>query len=89
MAIPTPVNGMITDTVSQSSVMNLGSGPALAVSNLSQATAHAMALAAHNATFAQQQMQILAQAATAQAVAFIYSAASGSAKTQLGAAQNG
>lgn len=75
MAFPTFVNDQITDALSQTSVTNLGSAPAVATGNLFQATAHALALAAHNATFAQQQLQIVAQAVTAQGVALIYAAA--------------
>ena len=74
MAFPTALNSLITDAISQTSVQTLGSSPAVAVSNLFQATAHALALAAHNATFAQQQLQIVAQAATAQGVALIVQA---------------
>jgi len=83
MAFPTAVNNQITDALSQSNVTNLGSAPAVAVGNLFQATAHALALAAHNATFAQQQLQIIAQATTTQGVALIYAAAgAASAKTE-------
>lgn len=86
MAFPTAVNNQITDALSQSGVTNLGSAPAVATGNLFQATAHALALAAHNATFAQQQLQIVAQAATAQGVALIYAA---SAQAKAGTAING
>lgn len=74
MAFPTAVNSQITDAITQSGVHTLGASPAVALSNLYQATAHAMGLAAHNATQAQQQLQIVAQAATAQGVALIYAA---------------
>jgi hypothetical protein len=74
MAFPTAVNSQITDAVSQSSVQVLGSAPSVALANLFQATSHALSLAALNATFAQQQLQILNQAVTAQGVALIYSA---------------
>lgn len=65
MAFPTAVNSQITDAVTQSNVTVLGNAPATAAGFLQQATAQAMANAAHNATFAQQQSNILAQAATA------------------------
>ena len=68
MAFPTAVNDQITDSVTQSSVSVLGSVPASAIGFLEQATAQALANAAHNATFAQQQANILAQAATAASV---------------------
>jgi hypothetical protein len=46
----------------------LGDAPAMAVSLLYQATAQALANAAHNATSAQQQTNILAQAVAAACV---------------------
>ncbi|MEA1672214.1 RebB family R body protein [Nitrospirillum sp. BR 11163] len=73
MAFPTAVNSQITDSVSQSNVMVVGSSPAIAMGNLYQATAQALANAAHNATMAQQQMYVTAQAATTAGVALLYS----------------
>ncbi|MBI4662255.1 MAG: RebB family R body protein [Verrucomicrobia bacterium] len=73
MAFPTAVNSQITDSVTQSNVQVLGSSPAVAVANLYQATAQALANAAHNATMAQQQSNIIAQAATNAGVALLYS----------------
>lgn len=64
MAYPTPVNSQITDAVTQTNVSALDNANAVAVAFLQQATAQAMANAAHNATFAQQQANILAQAVT-------------------------
>lgn len=72
MAFPTAVNSQITDAVTQSGVQTLGSAPAVALANLFQSTAHALALAALNATNAQQQLQIVHQAATTQGVALLY-----------------
>jgi hypothetical protein len=69
MAFPTSVNSQITDSVTQSNVHVLGDAPAMALAFLYQATAQAMANAAHNATAAQQQAQILAQAVTTRCVA--------------------
>ena len=74
MAYPTKVNDQITDAVTQANVNAMGISPAIAMGTLYQATAQALAKAAHNATFAQQQANILAQAATAQGVALIYAA---------------
>lgn len=74
MAIPTPVNGQITDAVTQSGVQVLGSAPPVALGSLLQSTAHAMALAAHNATLAQQQGAIAAQASTTAGVTLMYAA---------------
>lgn len=64
MAFPTAVNDQITDSVTQANLKVLGDAPAVALANLYQATAQALANAAHNATLAQQQTAILAQAAT-------------------------
>jgi hypothetical protein len=57
--------------------MVVGSAPAVALGNLFQATAQALANAAHNATSAQQQCQIIAQAATTMGVATLYSLVGG------------
>ncbi|WP_044559706.1 RebB family R body protein [Azospirillum sp. B4] len=73
MAFPTAVNDQITDSVTQSNLQVLGSSPAIAMGNLYQATAQALANAAHNATLAQQQMYVAAQAATTAGVALLYS----------------
>jgi hypothetical protein len=69
MAFPTAVNDQITDSVTQSNVKVLGDAPATAMGSLYQATAQALANAAHNATTSQQQTNITAQAATTQCVA--------------------
>ena len=76
MAFPTFVNDQITDSITQANVGVLGASPAVAMANLYQAIAQALANAAHNATMAQQQMWITAQAATAAGVAQIYAASS-------------
>lgn len=62
MAYPTAVNNQITDSVTQANLKVLGDAPAVAVGNLYQATAQALANAAHNATNAQQNAATLAQA---------------------------
>ena len=81
MAIPTPVNGVITDTISQTNVSVLGQAPAAALANLYQASAQAFAIMMQNAANAQQQMNITAQAVTAQGVVVLYaSAAAGASK---------
>jgi hypothetical protein len=74
MAFPTPVNDLITDAVTQANVQVLGTAPSVALADLYQASAQALALAAHNAVFAQQQMNVTAQAATAAGVALILKA---------------
>lgn len=73
MAFPTAVNNQITDSVTQSNLQVLGTAPAMAMGNLYQATAQALANAAHNAAMAQQQMYATAQAATTAGVALLYS----------------
>ena len=73
MAYPTSVNNQITDSVTQANTQVLGTAPALAMANLYEATAQALANAAHNATLAQQQTNITAQAATTMGVALLYS----------------
>ena len=75
MAIPTPVNGVITDTISQTNVSVLGQAPAAALANLYQASAQAFAMMMQNAANAQQQMNITAQAVTAQGVVVLYACA--------------
>lgn len=72
MAFPTAVNSQITDSVSQVNLEVLGSAPATAMGNLYQATSQALANAAHNATTAQQQANITAQAVTTAGVNMIY-----------------
>jgi len=71
MAFPTAVNDQITDAITQTNVKVLGDAPATALGNLYQATAQALANAAHNATDAQQQGYVLAQAATTMGTAGI------------------
>jgi hypothetical protein len=64
MAFPTAVNDQITDSVTQANTK---------MGNLYQATAQALANAAHNATNAQQQSYVTAQSATTMGVATLYS----------------
>ena len=73
MAYPTSVNNQITDSVTQANTQVLGSASAVAMANLYEATSQALANAAHNATLAQQQTNITAQAATTMGVALLYS----------------
>lgn len=67
------VNQQITDSVTQANVKVLGDAPAMAMGNLFQATATALSRAARNATGAQQQTNVTAQAATTMGVATLYS----------------
>jgi hypothetical protein len=73
MAFPTAVNDQITDSVTQANTKVLGDAPAVAMGNLYQATAQALANAAHNATNAQQQSYVTSQASTTMGVSTLYS----------------
>ena len=64
MAEPTPVNGQITDAVTQANVKVLGDAPAMAMGAIYQTMAHSTGLMFENAVNAQQQLNTLAQAAT-------------------------
>ena len=73
MAFPTSVNDQVTDSVTQANLKVLGDAPAMAMGNLYQATAQALANAAHNATNVQQQSYVTIQAATTMGVNTLYS----------------
>ena len=73
MAIPTAVNGQITDAVTQTNVKVLGDAPAMAMGTVFQSLAHSTGILYENATSSQQQLSIAAQAATNQGVIQIYS----------------
>lgn len=72
MANPEEVNPAVTDAVTQANAKVVAEAPAIALSNLYQATAQAIGNAAHNATSAQQQTAVTAQAATTMGVATLY-----------------
>jgi len=73
MAIPTPVNGMITDAVTQANVKVLGDAPAMAMGAIYQSLSHSTGILFENAVSSQQQLGIVSQAATNQGVIQIYS----------------
>lgn len=73
MALPTPVNGMITDAVTQSSVAVLGVAPAQAMGNVYQTAAHSLSVLYENAVQTQQHGSISGQAAANQGVMQLYS----------------
>jgi len=73
MAIPTPVNGQITDAVTQANVKVLGDAPAMAMGAIYQSLGHSTGILFENAVSSQQQLQIAGQAATNQGVIQIYS----------------
>ena len=74
MAIPTPVNGQITDAITQSNLTTLGSSPGAALANLTNVAAQAFGLMMENAVTAQQTLNMVAQAATAKQITTIGSA---------------
>lgn len=67
------VNPMVTDAVTQTNVLVVGTAPAMAIGSLYQTLAHSVAMAAINAVFAQQQANIAHQAATTQSIALLLS----------------
>lgn len=86
MAFPTAVNDQITDSVTQANTHVLGDAGAIAMGNLYQATAQALANAAHNAANAQQQNYATAQAATTMGVGTLLAldtAATGKATSEI------
>lgn len=72
MAYPTPVNNQVTDAITQSNVLALGSAPATAVAMLYQAVAQAMGNAANNATSGQQQGNTLMLSVVSTGCAIVY-----------------
>ncbi|MDR6546307.1 hypothetical protein J2810_002363 [Chryseobacterium rhizosphaerae] len=78
MALPTEkagttVNEQITDAVTQSNVKVVAESPAMALSNVYQSAAHSTGIMFENAVNAQNQQNILTQAATTQGISQIYS----------------
>ena len=68
----TKVNQQVTDAVAQANVSVVGVAPAMATGSLYQSLAYSMGLAALNAVYAQQQANIVHEAATAECVARLY-----------------
>lgn len=73
MAIPTPVNGQITNSVTQANVKVVADAPAMAMGAIYQSLAHSTGILYENAASSHQQLAIAAQAATNQGVIQIYS----------------
>lgn len=67
------VNPQITDAVTQSNVKVLAEAPSMAMGSIYQSMAHSLGVMFENAVTAQQNQNILAQAATTQGVMQIYS----------------
>ncbi|WP_255816153.1 RebB family R body protein [Chryseobacterium sp. MA9] len=68
-----PVNEQITDAVTQSNVKVVAESPAMALSNVYQSAAHSTGIMFENAINAQNQHNIVTQAATTQGITQIYS----------------
>ncbi|SHO56631.1 RebB family R body protein [Vibrio quintilis] len=66
--MPDLVNSAITDSVTQANTEVLGSVPATAMGNLMMSTSQSMSVAAQNLVTAQQQANIMWQAATVQGI---------------------
>jgi hypothetical protein len=67
MALPTPVNGQITDAVTQTNVKVLGDAPAISMGSIFQMAAQASGITMQNAAVQQQNGAILSQAVTTRA----------------------
>lgn len=72
MAFPTSVNDQITDAITQTNVKVLGEAPAIAIGNLLQDTAQALATAALNTTDSQQPSNLTTQSASTLGVETLY-----------------
>ena len=73
MSMPTPVNGQITDAVTQANVKVLGDAPAQAMGAIYQTMSHAYTNAQLQGMYAQQQANATYQAATTMGVTTLYS----------------
>ena len=67
------VSPQVTDAVTQANVKVVAEAPAMAMGNVYQTMAHSTGLMFENAVNAQNQQNILAQAATTQGVMQVYS----------------
>jgi hypothetical protein len=73
MSDPTSVNRQIIDSVTQPNVKVIGEAPAIAIGSLYQAIANSISVAIQDAVYAQQQANMVALAATSQAIMQLYS----------------
>jgi hypothetical protein len=74
MADNTPVNGQVTDAVTQTNVKVLGEAPAQSMALVYQSMAHSISLAMQNAQQAQGGLQQIGNAVTSSAVTMIMNA---------------
>lgn len=91
MAYPTPVNGQITDAVTQSSVSVLAAAPTMAMSSVYQSAAHSLGILYENSVQMQNMSAISAQAAANQGVIQLYTAgtmAGAAATTKIAGSAN-
>jgi hypothetical protein len=91
MAIPTALNGQITDSITQTGVSVLGSAPAIAMGTLYSSMAHSLGILYQNSTMAQQHAAISSQAATNLGVIQMYGVntmAGAAATARLGRSDN-
>lgn len=72
MAHDTPVNGQISDSVSQANVEVIASAPATSLATTYQALGHSTGLMFENAVASQQQLAIAGQASANQGVIQMY-----------------
>lgn len=91
MALPTALNGQITDSVTQTNVSALGNAPAMAMGSLYTTMAHSLGILYQNSTMAQQHAAISSQAATNLGVIQMYSVntmAGATAAARIGRSDN-
>jgi hypothetical protein len=77
MALPIPVNGQITDSVTQTNVKVVGEAPAQAMGLVYQTMAHSISLSMQNASQAQGSLQSINLAITSSACRMILDASGG------------
>ncbi|GLQ31365.1 RebB family R body protein [Litoribrevibacter albus] len=70
---PQTVNSKVVDSVTQANTKVLGEAPAMAMGSLYQTIGNAVAMAAANAVYAQQQANVSYQAATTLGITTLYS----------------
>lgn len=71
MKSETKVQPLVTDSIATNSVQNIANAPAVSMGSLYNNISNSVALSAINAVQAQQQANIVHQAATAKAVAML------------------
>ncbi|WP_024302560.1 RebB family R body protein [Pseudogulbenkiania sp. MAI-1] len=77
MAFPTPLNGQITDAVTQSNVKVIGEAPAMAAGTIYQSLAHSEGILMESAVESQQELSSEGEEVASQMVDSIYDADGG------------